>query len=169
MPCSFAMSENDDSLPPGIVLLEGEVWIPASSDDPMPLEDDGTIPMGYKYIGKISGNATFEIFVSGGIQGIGTGALLARIPAYTSGSFTIPAIVVDLVAVAGFGLSVLEYYSTPKNERGNYTKYIYECKDPGIYPYIYYYFFEYWIPISDGKSTRDVYHTRGVYDYALLP
>lgn len=96
----YAQSPDTTQPPPGIVLYEGEVWIPASdSDGIMPLEMENAdcgktthlAPKGYRYIGCKQGDTRVE-----NVQG-------------TVGGFLVTLIVPDLgllVGLIGIGIAV---------------------------------------------------------------
>lgn len=81
---SFAVErEHDDEiiLPPGVVLYEDEIWVPASEDNPAPREapnaacdkTDHLPPKGYRYVGYKRGNTKTDNIttaVSGFIIGL---------------------------------------------------------------------------------------------------
>lgn len=65
---AFAAENNHSDLPLGIILYEGEEWVPADEDGIMPLEDanseclkTGHIPPnGYRYLGYKRGNTRID-------------------------------------------------------------------------------------------------------------
>lgn len=171
---AFANQQEDYQLPPGVVLSEGEVWIPAE-DGIMPYgyEDEVGPPTGFSYAGQIRGNFVADLVTGSTVDG----TILASIPKLvlkTVGeSITIPSWVGVLY---GLGSGLLKYYMTPKSEQGDYIKLIFTCDNPleycgFAYPYINYYLVSYYVTVRDEKGIERTVcaGSKEAYEYALLP
>lgn len=171
---SDTQSENTE-LPPGVVLMEGEVWIPAGSEDEiMPLGyDDDIVPHCFTYVGQIRGNYVVDLIVGSAVDSTIIASIPALSLALTGTTIVIPACV---GIIYGLGSGFLSYYSTPKSQQGDYIRMIYTCRDPlaycgFAYPYINYHLVSYYATLEDGKGgTRTVCTaSKGAFEYALLP
>lgn len=169
LPVAFANEIVDTEPPEGIVLKEGERWVPAQravTQGP----SGANPPDGFTYTGYISGDYIFDAIISDAISG----AITLAIPLIALDGITIPAFATYI-----FDLStdVLAYYSTPRTQRGEYRDYIYECDDPYAYcgfayPYINYHYVEYYAYIynpTTGRNVKCVADSRETFEYALLP
>lgn len=169
---AFATQQEDSQLPPGVVLLEGEVWIPAE-DEIMPLTYDDICPEGFHYAGKIKGNYVVDLLVGSAVDSMVIASIPKLVLITTGASITIPACV---GIIYGLASGFISYYSTPKSQQSDYEKLIFVCDDTYAfcgfaYPYINYYYIMYYATLVDGHgNTKTVCAaTKDTYEYALLP
>lgn len=170
---AFANQQEDYQLPPGVVLSEGEVWIPAE-DGIMPFGyEDEVGPVGFSYAGQIRGNYVVDLVVGSAVDA----SIIASIPelafAATGVTITIPA---SVGIIYGLATGFLSYYMTPKTQQEDYIRLIFTCDDPYAYcgfayPYINYYLVSYYVTLKDRNgNTRTVCaESKELYEYALLP
>lgn len=117
---SFAVErEHDDEIisPPGVVLYEDEIWVPASEDNMAPREAPNAAcdktahipPAGYRYVGYKRGNTKIDNF-----QATASGFLVSLL--IPSDPITKPFIA--LVGLIGVGIAM-----DPSEIQGDYTIY----------------------------------------------
>lgn len=113
-----------------------------------------SIPSGYTYYRSYSGNSDMEMAISG-ILLAGTG--------FVSGF----PLISFLFTGAYAALAALDGSSLP----AKYIDYIYNCDDPGIYPYIYWHKIKYVVEFDDDGDGIDESHIiwESYYEYALMP
>lgn len=109
-------------------------------------------PAGYTYLTSNKGDARVDATISN----LGLNIALGLIGGPLGTAFNIAFIIGDV-------------FSPPSDIMGKYTDYIYECDDPGIYPYIYWHKVRYDVTVNDGNKTVTETRWTSFYEYALLP
>lgn len=173
IPMAWAKELNDfketvsTAIPEGIVLQEGEAWVPAQkSAAPAGIP----APDGFTYMGYRESSYIIDSIVSN----FGLGAIVLTLSAISSGAFTIPGFVTLLY---GTSTDVMGYYETPKSQQGEYRDYMFDCDDTYAfcgfaYPYIYYHYIEYYAYMyhpSTNTYEKILVDVRDGYEYSLLP
>lgn len=116
------------------------------------------LPQGYTY----AYYAKFDIGWQ--VEGIGTvTGIVASIATIGLGSV---ASIMLSVAAGEVGNWVADLMVGEKIN-GYYYDYVYECDDPGLYPYIYFHHLMYYV--YDHTGEKHFVGEKGVYEYALLP
>lgn len=123
-------------------------------------ESRAAIPDGYTFLttNRVNATATIEAFsmVAGAIAGVTLGLADGGI---------VTGLVVDIVVDTS--TKWLGHLLLGDKVNTYYIDYIYECDDPGIYPYIYFHVAKHYISNPDGSVTYLKETTW--YEYALLP
>lgn len=112
-------------------------------------------PSGYRYKYTIEQNSNVDSMLIGGVL---TAFGFAAMPTAAA------------AAAAGISINILQSLDG-SNVPSCYTDYVYECEDPGIYPYIDWHKYKYVIEADidgDGEA-EEVVNWNDAYEYALLP
>lgn len=120
------------------------------------------IPTGYTYIGYGKYDADWRVDSAEFVGGVLSTVTLALI----NPALSILGNVVLDVSAGAVGSKLMGWLmSAQEGEKlyGYYYDYVYECDDPGIYPYIYFHHLKYY------TSNNVLLKEEGRYEFALLP
>ncbi|NCB51557.1 MAG: hypothetical protein EOM54_06720 [Clostridia bacterium] len=158
---AFAASssnQSETSLPEGLTLSEGEVYVPVSEMDAMMLASTNSCspPEGFTLQGVVYSSTNIDVLVNSLVLS----TLLFTVPGCGGISY-----------VLSVSSALLNYYSAlgPTTLSGNYAKSIFTPDDPGAYPYVsawnYMLFYANWDPET---YTYDYIGDYSYYDYIIL-
>lgn len=153
------------NLPEGIVLNEGDIWVPA--DEPSEFHPDNSIspqgegavivPEGYTYIGYRRSDSPWKVSKLSVTSGAATTIWLEMFSISGAGAVITGIIVAVLVGWAD-NLTVGSSYP------GVYYDYYYKCDNPGPFPYIYFHHYRYYAA-KDKEGTLEYIDEDYSYEY----
>lgn len=155
-------ASNNTTLPKGVILQEGEVWVPATSPEHI-MTMGMTIqePAGYTYIGYIKGNLSYKISLTGiGVSGA-TYAITTALSMQWLGFLSFIYTTGDLI----YGYAIQQ-----QALNGPYYKYICAKDNPGVFDYYHYCEYEFYIDtISEsGRRIYDIIGRKTTYEWERI-
>ena len=130
----------------------------ASASTTSDAQEDFDIPLGYTYYTSTKHDIGWEV------DSITTG-ITGTVAIVTGGFHPLIGIISGIIAapIASWFANLV----VGDHLKGYYYDYVYECDDPGIYPYIYFHIYVFYAQGTDGNYYHISQNT--CYEYALLP